>query len=97
MTDYMAYTPAAAAVAGLLLRFLGRKLFWFFVAVAGFLVGLQFATQYFRGPTPIVLLIALAAGIIGALLAVLVRGRTLPPFNSDSWITKASTLARPKL
>ena len=60
-------------VGGILLA-LGRQLFWFFVAAAGFVVGLNLATRFLAGrPDWLVILIALAAGLVGALLAVFVQ------------------------
>jgi hypothetical protein len=56
---------------GAILLFLGRRLFWFFVGAAGFIAGLVYAPQFFQGqPGWVLLLIALAAGVVGALLAV---------------------------
>jgi hypothetical protein len=59
------------AVAGVLLLTLGRRLFWLFVGVTGFAVGLQ-ATQSFLGPQPFWMLwtLGLVCGIIGAVLAL---------------------------
>ena len=52
----------------------GRKLFWLFVGVIGFAVGIGLATQFFSGESEIALLaIALVAGIIGSLLAVFLQ------------------------
>jgi hypothetical protein len=60
---------------GLLVLFLGRQLFWLFVAAAGFLVGINVAGNLFEGASPwIILLIGLVAGLIGALLAVALQG-----------------------
>jgi hypothetical protein len=59
---------------GLALLLLGRKLFWLFVAVAGFVLGLVIAPLFLSGqPDWVVLLVAIGAGILGALLAVLVQ------------------------
>lgn len=59
---------------GIILLFAGRKLFWFFVGAAGFLAGLFYAPQFFQGqPGWVLLLIALAAGLLGALLAVFLQ------------------------
>ncbi|MCD6576899.1 MAG: DUF4203 domain-containing protein [Anaerolineaceae bacterium] len=60
--------------AGILLLFLGRKLFWLFVAVVGFLVGLTYIPQILPGQEETVILaISLIAGLLGALLAVLLQ------------------------
>jgi hypothetical protein len=59
---------------GIILLFLGRKLFWFFVGAAGFIAGLIYAPQLFQGQSgPVLLVIALAAGILGALLALVLQ------------------------
>jgi hypothetical protein len=60
---------------GILLLFFGRRAFWLFVATAGFLTGLTFATQFMQGqPELVILLIAIIAGIIGAFLGVVLEG-----------------------
>lgn len=57
--------------AGLLLLLSGRKLFWLFVAVAGFLVGMEFAGMFLMHQANwIRLLTALGAGVAGALTAL---------------------------
>jgi hypothetical protein len=57
-------------VGGALLLTLGRKIFWFFVAASGFYAGLELATRYLNvKPEWVALLIALAVGLLGALLA----------------------------
>ena len=56
---------------GIAALILGRKLFWLFVGAIGFVVGINVASQFFSGlPEWQVLIIALIAGLIGALLAV---------------------------
>lgn len=61
----------AAGVAALLF---GRRLFWLFVGLVGFLVSFNLATQFLGGqPQWIILLIALLVGIVGALLAVFLQ------------------------
>jgi len=57
-------------IGGALLLTLGRKIFWFFVALTGFYLGLQFANQYLNiTPAWLGFLIAIIAGLIGAVLA----------------------------
>lgn len=63
----------ASLLAGLILLFLGRKLFWFFVAVVGFIAGLSIAPHFFSGSGWIILIIALIGGAIGAVLALLLQ------------------------
>ncbi len=57
-------------VGGALLLTLGRKIFWLFVAASGFYAGLELASRYLNvGPEWVALLIAVAVGLLGALLA----------------------------
>jgi hypothetical protein len=56
---------------GLALLLFGRKLFSLFVGAAGFLTGIEIAGYLQTGSHASKILIALAAGIIGILLAVL--------------------------
>ncbi len=63
----------ASLLAGIILLFLGRKLFWFFVAVVGFIAGLSIASQFFHGSGWMLLLIALIAGAIGGVLAIVLQ------------------------
>jgi hypothetical protein len=59
---------------GIGMLFFGRKFFWFFVAGVGFVSASTWASRAFgRESDFIVLLIALAAGFIGALIALFVR------------------------
>jgi hypothetical protein len=51
----------------------GRRLFWLFVAAAGFVAGVQFALQRFEGPEWMVLVVGLAVGVLFALLAIFLR------------------------
>ncbi len=61
-------------ILGLCLLVLGRKLFWLFVSIAGFLFGMGFAGLVFPDqPQWIQVLFALGAGFLGALLAVLAQ------------------------
>lgn len=61
-------------VAGILLLFLGRKLFWLFVAIVGFLIGMTYAPQLLPSqPQSVILTISLIAGLLGALLAALLQ------------------------
>ncbi len=55
---------------GLLLAF-GRRLFWLFVAACGFAVGLRLTNQFLVTRSDwLALIVALAAGVFGALLAL---------------------------
>jgi hypothetical protein len=59
---------------GILVLTLGRKLFWLFVAVVGFALGAALGAQFFQGqPDWVILIIALGAGLLGALLALFLQ------------------------
>jgi hypothetical protein len=59
---------------GLIVLVYGRRLFWLFVAIAGFLAGMEFTRAIFDNqPYWIMLLVGVAAGLIGSLLAVFVE------------------------
>jgi hypothetical protein len=59
---------------GVLLLFLGRKLFWLFVGVVGFLSGIQLAPQFLPTDSRIAIMaIALALGLLGAVLAIFLQ------------------------
>jgi hypothetical protein len=61
----------AAIILGALLLLTGRRLFWLFIATAGFFVGVSFGGMFFAGHQQwVILLVAVATGLIGALLAV---------------------------
>ena len=56
---------------GVMMLTLGRRLFWLFVGVLGFMFAFQTAQQYFGGqPVWIAWVAALLCGVAGALLAV---------------------------
>lgn len=60
--------------AGILLLFFGKKAFWMFVAIIGFLLGVEFAPQILGGQTQSVYLtVSLIVGLLGALLAILLQ------------------------
>jgi hypothetical protein len=53
---------------------MGRKLYWLFVAIVGFAIGIGLAQIYLIGESEFVLiLIALIAGLIGALLTLFLQ------------------------
>jgi MFS family permease len=71
----MTITAFLTLVLGILLLLFGRRVFWLFVATAGFIAGLTFATQFMSNqPELIILLIAIIAGIIGAFLGIVLEG-----------------------
>lgn len=58
-------------VAGILLLAAGRKLYWLFVAIIGFVAGMALATMYINTDTEwIKWLIAVGVGIVGGVLAI---------------------------
>jgi hypothetical protein len=60
--------------AGILLLFFGRKALWMFVAIVGFLLGMKFAPNLLPDQTQsVILTISIIAGLVGALLAVLLQ------------------------
>lgn len=67
-----ASTPIAALVAGGLLLLFGRRLFWLFVGVIGFVVAYRLAGAYLGGEGE-GWIIAVAGGVLGAVAAVLVQ------------------------
>ncbi len=58
---------------GFLLLLMGRRLFWLFVGLVGFIVAAQIAADLL-GPEPpwLVLVVALGVGLLGALIAVVI-------------------------
>jgi hypothetical protein len=59
---------------GILLLILGRKLFWLAVAVIGFVSGFEWVPLLLHSESRVVILaVALAMGVLGALLAVFVQ------------------------
>jgi hypothetical protein len=71
----MTVTVFFSMILGILLLFFGRRLFWLFVGVAGFIAGLTLIPQFLSGQSELtILLIALIAGIIGAFLAIMLEG-----------------------
>jgi hypothetical protein len=56
---------------GIILLLFGRKLFWLFVAVAGFIVGIEFAAMFLADkPQWVLLLVGFATGSLGAIVAI---------------------------
>ncbi|KPL06174.1 hypothetical protein AMJ86_09615 [bacterium SM23_57] len=56
------------ALIGFSILILGRQLFWVTIAGLGFVLGMNYATQFFQGTPETILMISLAAGIVGAIL-----------------------------
>jgi len=67
-------TQVVRLLVGAALLFLGRQLYWLFVAGVGFVVAVDLVPQLFEIETTIVILIiAAVVGVIGAFLAVLLQ------------------------
>jgi hypothetical protein len=67
-------TPLAQILAGVALLLFGRKLFWVFVGVIGFIAGMRFGAEIVKGQSEaIILLIAVGMGLLGALLAIVLQ------------------------
>jgi hypothetical protein len=67
-------TPIVALVVGVVLLLFGRRLFWVFVGVIGFMAGWHLALGSWRqSPAGGRLLLALLAGLVGVVLALLVQ------------------------
>jgi hypothetical protein len=59
---------------GLVILLFGRKIFWLFIGIVGFLAGIEITDFILAGrPGWEILLVALVFGVIGALLAVFVE------------------------
>src|SRR5580700_2862150 len=66
--------PTVGLLVGTAILFLGRKLFWLFVAAIGFALGAEVAPRIIQQPAPLVtLVIAVGLGFLGALVAVLLQ------------------------
>ncbi|HSH96090.1 MAG TPA: DUF4203 domain-containing protein [Roseimicrobium sp.] len=63
----------ATVVVGIILLLAGRRLFWLFVAVMGFIVGAEVAAELFPQQSEMVMIGGVILGIIGAILAFLVQ------------------------
>jgi len=61
-------------VLGVVLLTTGKKLYWLFVAIIGFVIGLGIATQYVQlNPPWMIYIVALGVGVIGAILATFLQ------------------------
>lgn len=61
------------AILGAALLLAGRKLFWLFVAAAGFITGFQLASRYFPGAEVWAVIVGLVVGAIFAILAIFLQ------------------------
>jgi hypothetical protein len=64
-------TQIVSILVGIAVLLFGRNLFWLFVGAVGFVIGLSLAVQLLGDqPDWVILLAAIAGGVIGALIAV---------------------------
>lgn len=83
-------------VLGLIMLVFGRRLFWLFVAVVGFLVGMELTNLLLVNQTVWVQLVGgLVAGLIGALLAIFVQRVAFALAGFFAGVYFALLLARP--
>ena len=83
-----------AIILGLLLLLAGQRLFWLFIATAGFFVGMSFAGLLFAGHQQwVIILVGVVTGLIGALLAGFAQrvAFALAGFYAGAYITYLST------
>jgi len=64
--------PLNAILGGALLV-AGRKLFWLFIGVLGFITGVQLTTNFINGPEWLTIIIGLIVGLIFAMLAIFLQ------------------------
>jgi hypothetical protein len=70
----MNVTLILTAVAGLLVLLFGRQLFWLFVAIVGFAFTFELVPRFLPDqPELFVLLLAVLAGLVGAVLAIFLQ------------------------
>ena len=58
-----------SVLVGFAVLIMGRQLFWVSVAGLGFLLGINYAAQYFQSSAEMILLVSLGVGFVGAILA----------------------------
>ncbi|MGB5745611.1 MAG: hypothetical protein WBM69_01435 [Desulfobacterales bacterium] len=59
------------AIIGIILLFVGRRLFWLFLACVGFASGFHYAQQIWAIDSPaLVLILSIGAGAVGAIIAI---------------------------
>jgi hypothetical protein len=60
-------------VLGAALLLAGRKLFWLFIGIVGFITGVQLAARFWGGPEWTAIVIGIVVGLLFALLAVFIE------------------------
>ncbi|GAB4503097.1 MAG: hypothetical protein Fur0043_00890 [Anaerolineales bacterium] len=80
--------PVVNLVIGAALLLAGRKVFWLFIAGAGFVAGFSLATRLLRGPDWLTFLVGLGIGLLAALVAVFAQhfALTLAGFLAGGYI-----------
>ena len=73
----MTPTSIPAIIVGFVLLLFGRKLFWLFVGVTGFIVGSEIAAALFAHQPEWIVISALVLGLIGALIAIFLQKVTI--------------------
>src|SRR5437763_12683926 len=74
--------PIFSILIGVVILFVGRKLFWLCVAAVGFAAGVELAPHMVHEPSPLLALtIALVLGLIGALLALFLQKIAIAVFG----------------
>ena len=66
-------TPILNIILGILLLTTGKKLYWLFVAVVGFVIGLAIASQFDLSPHWLNYVVAFGGGVIGAILGTFLQ------------------------
>lgn len=76
-------------LSGIIMLILGRKLFWLFIGIAGFLAGLEFAAFLLPDrPLWVLLLVGISLGLVGVVAAILVQrvGFALAGFYGGAYL-----------
>jgi len=77
-------------IAGVVLLFFGRSLYWFFLGAIGFVAGMKLSAIYLAGLNPLAtLVVAMVAGIVGVVLAIFFQtfSVALAGFISGAYLT----------
>ena len=77
-------------IAGVVLLFFGRSLYWFFLGAIGFVAGMKLSAIYLTGLSPLAtLVVATVAGTIGVALAIFFQtfSVALAGFVSGAYLT----------
>jgi hypothetical protein len=72
---HMVAVPAVVTfLLGIVLLFFGRKLYWAFIAIAGFLIGMELANEYLADKDQwIRIAAAVGAGVLGAIIGMFLQ------------------------